>query len=225
MFSLPRFLLANVRAFPCVSAVASVAWVGLSGCVRAPTMPADAPALVCVVRHTEAYKNLDPLPAGLSQEELDSLTPQGEAQAMALGRELPAVVAGVWSSPYQRTQQTATLIDRGEVVVADALAPLAGEMSWDERTAAWQRGDDPRPAWGESLDDGAERAVPFIAELRGALQPGEAAVLVTHGDLASIILGELRGTYLLDRPFEDTLATGEFACEPLGASSTSASSP
>ena len=170
-------------------------------------------AQLCVVRHAEAYKNLNPLPASLSPEELDSLTEHGESQAIALRADLPANVGAVWSSPTNRTQQTAGLLGLDlEVVVDGDLRSLHGSMPWDDRVAAWAAGDDPRPDDGENLADGAERARDLVQRLRDAVQPGASAVVVTHGDISTVIVGELRGTPLLDRPTVDAVATGEMVC-------------
>lgn len=189
---------------------------GLMACGGAGPQP-EARSQVCVVRHAEAVKNLDPPPADATAAELDSLTPAGEARARAAGGELPAGVARVWSSPANRARQTAVLLGRGEVAVEPALRPLDGAVEWKVRAAAWAAGDDPRPAGGESLGDGAARVRALLDRLRGALGPGEHAVWVTHGDIASIALGELRGTPLLARPERDTVATGGVVCVPLDA--------
>jgi broad specificity phosphatase PhoE len=123
----------------------------------------------------------------------------------------------VSSSPAGRARQTAALIAGGEsaVEVVAELRTLDGDIAWSERTRAWHAGDDPRPAGGESLADGHARVVALLDGLRAKLRPGERAVWVTHGDIASLALGELRGTPLLERPTRDTLDTGAHACLPL----------
>ena len=176
---------------------------------------APSPASVCVVRHAQAVKNLDPRPEGLTPEQLDTLTPQGEAQARQLAEDLPPGALTLYTSPAQRTRQTAALLGRGTPTVEPALRPLDGKVPWDTRVAAWTRGEDPRPPGGESLADGAARVDALLDRLRGTVKPGEGAVLVTHGDVASLLLGALRGTPLLQRPTTDTLGTGELQCEPL----------
>lgn len=185
------------------------------------TPSALPPARLCVVRHAEAYKNLSPPPPDREGEALDALTPRGEAQARALQGQLPTEVARLWSSPAQRSQQTAALLGvrapRGVEVHAD-LRPLDGEIAWEMRQHAWAHGDDPRPAGGgESLADGQARVQALLREAQAAAGPGQHVVWVTHGDVASLVLGELRGTPLLERPSKDTLATGTVACLPLSA--------
>lgn len=184
-----------------------------AACSRAPSPP----PMLCVVRHAEAFKNLDPPPPGLDPVRLDTLTPRGEAQARAARDALGAALARVSSSPAGRARQTAALI-AGEraVEIEPALRPLDGDIAWSERTRAWSAGDDPRPAGGEALADGRARIAAKLDALRATLAPGERAVWVTHGDVASIVLGDLRGTPLLERPTRDTLDTGAHACLPLG---------
>lgn len=167
------------------------------------------------MRHAEAFKNLDPPPEGLTEAELDRLTPAGEVAARAAGATLPGGVVAVWASPRGRTRQTAALLGAGDVLVDEALRPLDGDMAWSEREAAWSRGEDPRPPGGESLADAQVRAADVIARLRAQLGPGQAAALVTHGDFGPVLLGELRGTLLLERPEADGLNTAEVRCLPL----------
>lgn len=192
-----------------------VAMLGACAGPQAPT-PRSQVSQLCVVRHAQAYKNLASPPADLTPEQLDSLTPAGQAQGRALQASLPPDVAEVRSSPAQRTRQTAELLAGPiPVQVEPRLRPLDGAISWDTRMAAWSRGEDPRPADGESLADGAARAASLIAELRAQLPPGGHAVWVTHGDIAAVLLGELRGTPLLDRPRRDAIETGAMVCLPL----------
>lgn len=172
---------------------------------------------LCVVRHAEAFKNLTPPPDGLTAEQLDSLTPNGETQARAAGTRLPRGVRVLASSAANRAQQTARGLGLDvEVAIDPALRPLEGDLSWDARVAAWSRGDDPRPDGGESLADGAARVRALLTSLRARLRDGEHAVVVTHGDIAALVIGELRGTALLERPSRHELGTAEVACLPLG---------
>lgn len=171
---------------------------------------------VCVVRHAEAFKNLVPPPEDLTPEQLDSLTERGIQQARAIAQKLPSGVKLVWSSPAGRAQQTAQqIVEPSAITVRVELRQIDGSMSWDERTAAWARGEDPRPFDGESLADAQLRVQTLLTELAPELAPGQHAVLVTHGDIASLILGELLKTPLLERPTTETLATGQARCLPL----------
>lgn len=181
--------------------------------------PPPPPATLCVVRHAEAFKNIDPPPPGLDPAGLDTLTPRGEEQARAVRDTLGAGPVRVSSSPAGRAHQTAALIAGGAdaVEIVAALRSLDGDVAWSERSEAWHGGDDPRPAGGESLADGRARVAAQLDALRAKLGPGERAVWVTHGDVASLVLGELRGTPLLERPTRDTLDTGGHVCLPLDA--------
>lgn len=193
---------------------------GTFGCAGATANEASAEMTapqVCVVRHAEAYKNSKTPPADLTPRELDALTPHGREVAEQLGGRLPEPVAFVWTSPRGRARETAEALGLdAPLEVVEALRPLEGDRSWSERTAAWARGDDPRPPSGESLADGRERVQVILRRARAATGSTEHGVLVTHGIIASILLGELRGTPLLARPEAEQLATGEAACLPLG---------
>ncbi|MCU0674991.1 MAG: histidine phosphatase family protein [Myxococcota bacterium] len=172
---------------------------------------------LCVVRHAEAFKNLTPPPEGLTPSQLDALTPNGESQARAAGTHLPRRVGVLASSPANRAQQTARGLGLDvEVAIDPALRALDGDLPWDARVAAWSRGDDPRPDGGESLADGAARVRALLTSLRARVRDGEHAVLVTHGDIAALVIGELRGTALLERPSRHELGTAQVACLPLG---------
>lgn len=172
---------------------------------------------LCVMRHAEAFKNLTPPPEGLTSAQLDALTPNGEAQARAAGTRLPRGVRVLASSPAHRAQQTARGLGlEVEVAIEPALRALDGDVAWDTRVAAWSRGEDRRPEGGESLADGAARVRALLTSLRARLRDGEHAVVVTHGDIAALVIGELRGTALLERPRRHELGTAEVACLPLG---------
>ena len=157
---------------------------------------ANSESTVVVVRHAEAFKNLDPQP-DLPPEALDALTPRGEAQARALAEELGEVDV-VLCSPTGRTRETAALLGAPfglEPIVTEALAPLRGgttpegdPATWAWREAAWAAGEDPRPEGGESLADGVARAQAEIARYSGRV------VVVTHGDIAAGLIGAAAGT-------------------------------
>jgi broad specificity phosphatase PhoE len=175
----------------------------------------DPSSLLCVVRHAQAHKNLDPPPA-MTAAQLDSLTAVGVAQVEHLRLALPAGVAIVLASPTGRTVQTAELLGLPmSVEVAPELSSLRGGLPLAARQQAWASGEDPRPAGGETLADGAARATAVIDRLRRELAPGSHAVAVTHGDIAPVLIGELAGTPLLERPALHPLATGAMTCLPL----------
>ena len=54
------------------------------GCGGGPERRAARAPEVCVVRHAEAWKNVEPRPEDASPDELDRLTPAGETRARAL---------------------------------------------------------------------------------------------------------------------------------------------
>ena len=209
----PRLL----RLLPTCGALFIAATFGACSGAQLAEVPNEAHATICVVRHAEAFKNLDPRPE-MSAEQLDSLTPAGEAQALALVDVLPRIDASTWvaSSPTGRTQATAALLaPDAEIIVDVRLRSLDGTMSWDDRVAAWSAGQDPRPADGESLADGQARVLALLDDVRAETSGDGVAVIVTHGDIAALVLGELRGTALLRRPTTDTLSTGTAVCVPL----------
>lgn len=205
-----------IHTAPSLVVACLAAALSVGACAGGPDVrEAPAASLLCVVRHAEAYKNLDPPPEGLTPEQLDTLTPNGEDQARALRSALPAPIGRVLTSPANRAAQTAALLEAGAVETEPALRSLRGELAWDERAAGWARGEDLRPEGGESLADGAARAAALVERLREDLGAGEHAVVVTHGDIVSILLGASRGTPLLERPSRDTLGNGQLECVPM----------
>lgn len=180
----------------------------LAACTSNPPQPTpedQAGQTVFVVRHAEAWKNVDHAP-DMSPDQLDTLTSRGQEQAQALGRRLTGRGVGlVLYSPTGRTRETATRIAEAlgvEAREAPGLAPLkagttpGGDLvSWSWREEQWRSGEDPRPVSGESLEDGVRRALDLIAQSRGE----GALVLVTHGDVAAGLLGHAAGTPLPQR--------------------------
>ena len=87
----------------------------------------------------------------------------------------------------------------GEAPAEPRLRPLemgrsadGNSLGWDEREAEWKAGRDPQPAGGESLRQVADR----LTQLMGALareRAGQAAVLVSHGEVIAALVGALRG--------------------------------
>jgi broad specificity phosphatase PhoE len=178
--------------------------------------PAPAPkTTICVVRHAHSFKNVTPTPEGMDAAQLDALTPQGQEQAKALGAALAArAPLAIRSSPAGRAKETAVGIAAQQAGAApiirtdEALSPLRGSVSWELRQLAASKGEDMMPEDGESLAEGLARAV---AALEGA-EPGTTLVLVTHGDIAALLLGELEGTPLLARPAKHMLEAGAQRC-------------
>lgn len=158
---------------------------------------------VVLVRHAQAYSNLQPPPA-LPEEQLDRLTDTGWANARRLSRLLRVVApARVLASPLHRTQQTAEALREGLalplVTVEPRLRPMdlgrdaAGrELDIQARWSEWKAARDPRPEGGESLDDAAERVLGVLREQRRAYGPG-LMVAVSHSEVISSVNGRLRG--------------------------------
>ena len=158
---------------------------------------------VLLVRHAQAYSNLQPPPA-LPPDQLDHLTDLGAANARRLaGLVRPLAPVRVLVSPLNRTRETAELVRAGLglplVTVEPRLRPMdlghddAGhELEIDARWAEWKAGHDPRPAGGESLDDTAQRVLGVLQEQRRAYGPG-LMVAVSHSEVISSVNGRLRG--------------------------------
>jgi probable phosphoglycerate mutase len=184
--------------------------------LAACSSPPPGPAQVCVARHAESFGNLTDRSPDLSPEQLDTLTPNGEAQARAAGAKLPGEVVNLWTSPKQRAQQTAASYGlKAKPMINTELRPLDGDMTMATREQAWALGGDPRPEGGESLADGAARAESVLGKARALTDAGQTTVLVTHSDLSALILGALQGTPVMERLMTHRLETAEFACAPL----------
>ncbi len=176
---------------------------GAAGTLFEPGPVPEGALRVLLVRHAQAYSNLQPPPA-LSLDQLDRLTDLGAANARRLaGLVRPLAPARVLVSPLNRTRQTAELVREGLglplVTVEPRLRPMAlghddagHELDIDLRWAEWKAGRDPRPAGGESLDDAAERVLGVLQEQRRAYGPG-LVVVVSHSEVISSVNGRLRG--------------------------------
>jgi len=165
--------------------------------------PAAGAVHVYLVRHGQAFSNLDPAP-DLPPEKLDRLTPLGEEQARQAGR----VLAGrgvdlVLSSPAGRARETAALLRKAtgaaQLRVDERLrpidlgrAPSGAMLGWDERIAEWKAGRDPVPAGGESLDQVGQRVLAAARQERRA-GPGRSILLVAHSDVVGPFLGAVQG--------------------------------
>jgi len=166
---------------------------------------ADDALRVYVIRHANAWKNVAPShrPAGMSDDDLDALTPAGLAKAEQVGAELAGKgIVAVYSSPARRAQQTAAAIAKRigltePPIVAEEFRTLDSGTDKDAsngmlRMKSWKAGKDPRPPAGESLADGFARATAKLAELR-AKYPGRAIAVVTHGEIAASLLAKAAG--------------------------------
>lgn len=175
----------------------------------------------CVMRHAEAYKNLANPPEGLSAEELDSLTEEGLEQARTVAEQLPQGIVRVYASPTGRTTQSAAVVVESyrdedlEVQEREELRELGGDIPWQQRMDNWDAGEDPSPEGGDSLIEGMARLRPLLAEAQDGLSAGEHALLVTHGDIASMLVGALLATPPLQSPRQHEMTNGEVACVEL----------
>lgn len=160
---------------------------------------------VLVVRHAQAYSNL-PDTSGIPLEKLDTLTDKGQDQARAAAALIRSdTIAAIYSSPRGRTRETAQILKEAigiesAIAVQDELAPIrdgvlpSGDPTpWSWRQEKWAAGADPRPEKGESLDDGARRALGFLEGVKEGALKG-AVVIVTHSDIAAGIIGQAAGT-------------------------------
>lgn len=162
----------------------------------------DATRLV-LVRHAEP----DPAMRGRCYGSLDvALSAEGRRRAAELGAALaPNPLAGVYASPLERAEETATPIagaqGLGVVTVRDLREIDFGELeglAFDEIRAGWAelyRQWMERPArvrfpGGESFSDLRDRALPALADIR-MRHAGEAVVVVTHGGVVRVALADV----------------------------------
>jgi probable phosphoglycerate mutase len=157
---------------------------------------------VYLMRHAEAYSNLDPQPK-MSAQALDALTEKGHRQARALGVALASVpFAVILHSPAGRARETAEHLRAGrqlEVQASQELRPMeigqdqsGAPLALGARVALWQAGQDPRPLKGESLADAGERVRTLLLALHKA-HAGRAVLCVSHSEMLGSFLGALRG--------------------------------
>jgi probable phosphoglycerate mutase len=158
---------------------------------------------VYLVRHGQAFSNLDPAPA-LPAEKLDRLTALGHEQAAETGRVLalrqPALIV---TSPAGRARETAEEIKLAvggvEVRTEPRVRPLelgqsasGGPGDWDEREAEWKAGRDPVPPGGESLAQLGERVMQTVRQ-EARRHSGRPIVVVAHGEVIGAFLALVRG--------------------------------
>lgn len=171
--------------------------------VALPPVAADT-LRVFLVRHGQAYSNLDPEP-DLPAEQLDRLTDLGREQSRSAARFLKERgVTAVLTSPAGRARGTAEEIRSalvlGEFGVEDRLRPLdlgrspdSAPLDWDQRIADWKAGRDPSPPGGESLEQMGARVLDLVRSLR-ARYAGRSLVLVAHSEVIAAFVGALEGT-------------------------------
>lgn len=147
------------------------------------------------------------------------LTEAGRAQAMALGeRFTDDSLAAIYSSPLQRSRDTAAII--GDRLGLDPIAmPAFRERSFgtvegqsvssvreqiaDDGTD-WSRW---RPPQGETRQEAIERAQPALEKVLER-HPGEAALIVAHGGINRGLLS----TVLTESPLHGHRLSQDHAC-------------
>jgi broad specificity phosphatase PhoE len=182
--------------------------------------PPAAGLRVYLVRHGQAFSNLDPEP-DLPKEQLDHLTDLGQRQADMAGAALRGrEIGAVWSSPASRARETAARMASALGVppptVETRLRPLSlgrgadgVPLDWDARIADWEAGRDPSPPAGEALAQVGDRVADLVASLVASSTGAEVGagrdqgsraertrnvVLVAHSEVIGAYLGRVRGT-------------------------------
>lgn len=170
-----------------------------------------------LVRHGQSSWNAQQRVQG--QTARIPLTELGERQAMdASIRLAPSGAGTIYSSDLLRAIQTARPIagrlGRPVLTDPDLREQSLGKLEGRSSAAAWQAAEpadwaDPdwRPGGGESIRAVHARVLRFLDRLRRGAD-GSPVVVVTHGDIARVLLGVLRG-HPADRLPWTALANGE----------------
>ena len=185
-------------------AVLAAVSVAAPPAARSASPPAGAGVMqVYLVRHGQAFSNLDPEP-DLPPDQLDRLTPLGREQAVATARALalrkPALIL---TSPAGRARETAEEFRQAAGAVEVRLeprvrplelgrSPSGGPGDWDERIADWKAGRDPVPPGGESLAQVGERVWQAVRDQQKA-HGGAAIVVVAHNEVLGAFLALVSG--------------------------------
>jgi probable phosphoglycerate mutase len=157
---------------------------------------------VVLVRHGQAFTNLDTLPSP-APANTDALTPLGQEQSTRAARALSGLKPRlVLHSPPGRARETAELIGKGVGVtprLEDRLRPLelgqgpdGRELTLDARIVEWKAGRDPSPPGGESLEEVGRRVLAVVEELRPRYA-GQTVVLVAHSEVVGAFVGHVEG--------------------------------
>jgi probable phosphoglycerate mutase len=166
---------------------------------------------VALVRHGQAYSNLDPKPK-LAPAQLDRLTALGQGQVKRTAEALRAQgVALVLTSPAGRARESGEIFRAALGVPPPKVetrvrpfelgrSPNGQALGWDEREAEWKAGRDPTPESGESLRQLADRVLGLVSSL-AQTQPGQTVVAVSHGEVIAAVVGALEGRPI--REWED----------------------
>ncbi len=191
-----------------------------------PPVAADA-VRVYLVRHGQAFSNLDPEPE-LPPDQLDRLTPLGHAQAKGAAAALAGRgIAAVYTSPAGRARETAAELAAALGLTAPpSVEPRIGSLKvgknpkgedddWDYRIAEWEAGRDPVPPGGESMAQMGERVFAAVREVRPA-RAGKAIVFVCHSEVIGAFVGAVSGTPAPKR-YPPSAKNGSLTVVDLGA--------
>jgi broad specificity phosphatase PhoE len=189
-------------------------------CNKSQNIESETELRLIVVRHAEAYTNLEGT-GSMPPEERDSLTPRGKEQAKARGQVLKDYPVACWiSSPAGRAMETRDVLvhlhgekekvkaDSAFASIRDGWLPDGAKVPWAWRLARWEAGEDHRPAGGESLADVVERILDRVESLKREYKRG-AIVIVTHSDICAVIKGHALGTPLTQRITEHRMGLAE----------------
>ncbi|MDD2858772.1 MAG: MSMEG_4193 family putative phosphomutase [Candidatus Nanopelagicales bacterium] len=163
-----------------------------------------------LVRHGRTAANRDGILAGWTPGVV--LDEVGEQQAKTMAARLAGLpIAGIVSSPLERTVQTA------EAIVGDrdldiALDPRIGECRYGDWTGRPLKELAKEPLWktvqsqpsaavfpgaeGESIQDMAHRAIASVQHWNAQFAPDGMYVMVSHGDVIKAIVSNALGTHL-----------------------------
>jgi broad specificity phosphatase PhoE len=159
---------------------------------------------VFLVRHGQAYSNLDPEP-DLPPDQLDRLTDLGRLQSRSAAAFLKDQnVAAIFVSPAGRARETADelrqVLGLNAATIQNALRPLdlgrgpeGAPLGWDQRIAEWEAGRDPSPPGGESLEELGRRVQRLVVDTLWPGHAGQCVVLVAHSEVIAAFLGSLDG--------------------------------
>lgn len=167
---------------------------------------------VLLVRHGRTTANASGTLAGWTPGvDLDDA---GRSQAEALAQRLaPVSLAGVVSSPLDRTRQTADLLVAGRTPEVEIhLDESVGECRYGDWTGKPLKDLAKTPEWmtvqahpsaatfpgagGESMAAMAHRAVAAVRKWNQSLGPDATYVIVSHGDVIKAIVADALGLHL-----------------------------
>jgi probable phosphoglycerate mutase len=160
-----------------------------------------------LARHGETQWNVEGRHQGQTFD--IPLSPEGQNQAMALGRRLEGLpVARAVASPLLRARETAELAlgDRAGLLTLDPRLVEISHGAWEGRLAAEIQAEQPelRRAWretphlvtlpgGESFRDVEVRAWPAFREACQGLGPEELVLIITHDGVNRALLARILG--------------------------------